>query len=180
MTPQEAFAKVYTSLRDRGFTRAGETVDGLFRCRYRSPVGPCAAGFFIPDEEYRPEMEGRPITILEREGLLKSMSPELVKSLYRMQIIHDAALSPEEMQQDYEKFASQHNFPLPTEGVLSYPNFQRLLAMRGFTSSPLSETEYYAAVVAGRSYDAIHGIACDVNAGIDFASALTLNEWSPE
>lgn len=63
------------------------------RCMYRSPEGlKCAFGIFIPDDKYRPEMEGVLVDVLFEQkrwiDLFDDFKPHL-KLIERLQSIHD-------------------------------------------------------------------------------------------
>lgn len=98
MNKQEIFDTVVNHLRQQG-KRAYNDSEQM--CMYRGPDGTkCAAGVFITDEEYRPDLEGKTITALITSGpfsdkyylpklaALIGKYPELVLSL---QSVHDQA-----------------------------------------------------------------------------------------
>jgi hypothetical protein len=58
----------------------------------------------------------------------------------------------------------------------SYAEFQRRMASYGFISTPITEEQF--ALCDKLSYDAVYGIACDVNAGLSFEVAVAVNtKW---
>lgn len=66
MNKQEIFDTVVNHLRQQG-KRAYNDSEQM--CMYRGPDGTkCAAGVFITDEEYRPDLEGKTITALITSG----------------------------------------------------------------------------------------------------------------
>lgn len=58
---------------------------------------------------------------------------------------------------------------------ISYAEFQEYMANYGFPNCPLSEEQFNEARNLGALDDDMYGIACDVNAGIDFHVAVKLN-----
>lgn len=72
MTDQEVFDKVIAHLR----AQKCQSVDDTNQCVYRGPRGEkCAAGIFIPDDQYFPWMEGKFVVhekmapIFEKQGI---------------------------------------------------------------------------------------------------------------
>jgi len=57
---------------------------------------------------------------------------------------------------------------------MTYAEFQSYMARYGFPQCPLSEDQFKRAQ-AKLGDDALFGVACDVNAGVDFATALKVN-----
>jgi hypothetical protein len=58
---------------------------------------------------------------------------------------------------------------------MSYADFQRYVANYGFPTCPLTEEQFNAARSIGATDGEMYGIACDVNAGVDFHVAGLLN-----
>lgn len=117
MTEQEVFDKVWEALKARGWTRAGVTrPDGKFQCQYRSPVGPCAIGLFIPDELYDPKMDEENW----QTRFAVKLAPNLLVSEFKgpsfledLQDAHDLGATPEEMETYFRKVASEYNLEIP-------------------------------------------------------------------
>lgn len=63
MNHQKAFDTMLNHLRQQG--KPAVTEKG--RCRYRVDGLKCAVGALIPDEEYEPAMEGRPLFVMVHE-----------------------------------------------------------------------------------------------------------------
>lgn len=87
LTTQQIFdiGITYLASRDR------RAVDALGRCTYRGPYGCCAAGYFISDEEYNPEMERRTIyTLVDNRTAPARLLPHVLV-LSRLQAMHDDA-----------------------------------------------------------------------------------------
>ena len=85
MTAQEVFDKIVAHLR----AQAAKSVQG-FSCKYRGPNGTkCAVGCLIPDEQYRPEMEGIMVDDLISRGWLPEYLIPHQKLLCDMQRVHD-------------------------------------------------------------------------------------------
>jgi hypothetical protein len=83
MTPQEIFDTVAVHLMTQG-----KKSQGAGECLYRGPDGlKCAAGVLIPDEDYTPKMEGKPVSELAyfRQGF----DAVCVDLIFTMQICHD-------------------------------------------------------------------------------------------
>ena len=58
---------------------------------------------------------------------------------------------------------------------MTYAEFQAYMARYGFPQCPLSEAQFKRAQ-AELGDDALFGVACDVNAGVAFATALRVNK----
>jgi hypothetical protein len=94
LTLQEVFDKVWNTFKggDFGWSKVSCSGD----CRYRTPDGlKCAAGIFIPDSIYRPEMENSVLSIiLNRYPDLRSylqtlMDDNSIDKLTYLQRVHD-------------------------------------------------------------------------------------------
>lgn len=122
LTKQEIFTKVYETLRERGFTRAGvqlldEEGEPYFTCKYRSPVGPCAIGIFIEDAEYSESFEGTPAAdaIDQMCAVLRDpLKQHGSLFFYELQEAHDNGKTPELMQEHLNEFAAIHNLEIPS------------------------------------------------------------------
>ena len=57
---------------------------------------------------------------------------------------------------------------------MPYSEYQRIMAMYGFVTCPLSEPQYVTAQAKGIGADEMYGLGCDVNAGIPFKRALSI------
>lgn len=81
---RKALATIIRHLRKQG--RKAEGPDG--KCMYRAPNGDrCAVGCIIPDEQYKPDMEGVGATaLLPRVPSLSALDPLM---LLRCQVFHD-------------------------------------------------------------------------------------------
>lgn len=65
MTKQEIFDTVLNGLRNQKIPSYKRRDTGDVECLYRGPEGrKCAAGMLIPDDQYRPDMEGQPFVWL--------------------------------------------------------------------------------------------------------------------
>lgn len=133
MNKQEMFTKAWRGLeaqgwkKSEGFNDRNMTVTKI-GCLYRGPHGmKCAAGHLIPDENYRPGMEGDPILLLlsSNPGLFgESVTDEDTYFIYDMQQAHDSfkvlkncerAPDPYEytdMKQTFIRFAEYHNLTI--------------------------------------------------------------------
>lgn len=120
LTKQEIFTKVYETLRERGFTRAGvNQADGegeYFSCRYRSPIGPCAIGIFITDEEYDSAYENIGAGTAIR-GMCSALHEPLDeyggKFFNALQSAHDEGRTPEIMEAYLRDFARLEGLEIP-------------------------------------------------------------------
>lgn len=114
MTYQEIFTKVWTTLKARGFTRAGEyRPSGHFVCRYRSPIGPCAIGILMTDEEYDESFEGLSARDIIRVGACAAAEGLGLVFFDDLQTCHDEGTTPEEMELRLQNFASLRNLEIP-------------------------------------------------------------------
>lgn len=114
MTKQEIFTKVWTVLRDRGFTRAGEYRSTYhFACSYRSPVGPCAIGILMTDEEYKESLEGLSARDVIRRGACAAAEGVDDMNFFEdLQAAHDEGTVPEEMETRLKHFAEAYNLEI--------------------------------------------------------------------
>ncbi len=96
MNPQQIFNRVATHLLTQK-RRAEVSLNGNVKCVYRAADGAqCAVGCLIPDDMFRPEMEGRGVYVLlntqpQLHNLFTGFAPgEALKNfLGGLQIIHD-------------------------------------------------------------------------------------------
>lgn len=58
---------------------------------------------------------------------------------------------------------------------MTYEEFQAYTAKYGFPVCPLTREQYAEAIQLGATDNDTYGIACDVNAGVDFHVAVKLN-----
>lgn len=58
---------------------------------------------------------------------------------------------------------------------MTYAEFQAYMAKYGFVSCPLTEEQFTYCIATGMNVDTLYGVACDVNAGIDFLRAVEIN-----
>lgn len=120
MNKQEIFTKAYIGLRDQGFERS-VTVDehGDETCAYRGDNGlKCAIGHCIPDERYKPELEGdtpnhNPKLLGKALGF--SLTPEDALWLTDLQRCHDSACSGSGVQRYLRRFAEKHGLEVPSD-----------------------------------------------------------------
>ena len=107
MNNQEFFDKTMEHLRKQGVPSARGT-----SCLYRGPNGTsCAIGFHIPDELYKPEMEGKEVGNLlghypELRPLFKGVSDGLMLEL---QLLHDNDLGTSYFEGQAEKIAARYH-----------------------------------------------------------------------
>jgi bisphosphoglycerate-dependent phosphoglycerate mutase len=87
---------------------------------YRGPDGSkCAAGLFIPDELYNPEMENLTFTMLNSQYHL-GLSLEKKQFITNMQVIHDIGASNHSetfhqyVKEQMEIYARQYDLAIPT------------------------------------------------------------------
>jgi hypothetical protein len=97
LKPGWTIKKVMDQIRKRnGFTRCVRK-GTLNTCVYRENKNPtdrtCIAGAFIPDDEYKPEMEGVNIeTVFESYPDLVQHMPLDIRGMGRLQRIHDSGI----------------------------------------------------------------------------------------
>ena len=107
MNNQEFFDKTLAHLKQQGVCSARGT-----SCLYRGPNGTsCAIGFHIPDELYKPEMEGKSVGNLlghypELRPLFKGVSDVLMVEL---QSLHDNGLGTSYFEEQVEKIAARYH-----------------------------------------------------------------------
>ena len=107
MNNQEFFDKTLAHLKQQGVRSAG-----VARCLYRGPNGTsCAIGFHIPDELYKPEMEGKGVVNLpvhhpELRPLFKGVSDGLMVEL---QLLHDNDLGTPYFEGQAERIAARYH-----------------------------------------------------------------------
>lgn len=104
-TPQEIFDRVVTHLRTQN--RKSYSIDGdNAKCVYRSKEGySCAVGCLIPDELYKPEMDGFDDEASDTsiDGLIKKnfVLPDYFKDnlmlLSELQYVHDRTVTTEDL-----------------------------------------------------------------------------------
>ncbi|AGS81170.1 hypothetical protein [Caulobacter phage Cr30] len=121
MTPQEIFDKSAAHL----FTQDVQSV-GPSCCSYRGPNNTsCAVGFFIPDEVYRNDMEGKDVY-----GLLDTYADifpkfiiENIKLFAALQLVHDDNVSwrtTERMRNHLREVADKFNLNSSILETLSF------------------------------------------------------------
>lgn len=117
MTNQEIFDRVVEMLKARNWARAGVLVDSpregnpdykYFSCRYRSPVGPCAVGLFITEEEYDSDLEGIFVGEVIMKGACKALEGADMSFVSELQSSHDAGRDAEEMKRNLVLLASSY------------------------------------------------------------------------
>jgi hypothetical protein len=129
MTRQEMFTKVWLGLEAQGWKRSLRTSpasEAEGSCAYRGMNGAkCAAGHLIPDENYKPEMEGLRIMHLVRHNPLIFGEPldTFEEHLaYKMQRAHDffkvevedgSMKNFEDMKSAFEEIARIYKFTIP-------------------------------------------------------------------
>ena len=107
MNNQEFFDKTLAHLKQQGVRSAGGA-----KCLYRGPNGTsCAIGFHIPDELYKPEMEGRGVGNLlvhhpELKPLFKGVSDGLMA---KFQVLHDNDLGTPYFEGQAERIAARYH-----------------------------------------------------------------------
>lgn len=89
MTKQEIFDTVWDWFitQNQPYSVAKDELTGMTKCKYRGPNGEkCAAGIFITDDEYYPDMEGKVVNAIECLGSKFRDSIDFLRTLQR---IHD-------------------------------------------------------------------------------------------
>lgn len=122
---QALFDRAVKGLASQGFEPS--FLPGGDTCAYRGEDGKrCAVGHLMPDEAYRPEMEGRNIRDLVEDmgfdltrlagappALGEAEQGELADFLLFLQGCHDAAYRPGTMRNELRDFAEEHGLTLP-------------------------------------------------------------------
>jgi hypothetical protein len=91
---QELFETVVLHCRKQGEKAHVKLGEGDYSCRYRDPMGrKCAIGCLIPDDVYKPAMEGGDVgDIIAKDLLPLSLAAEFYKNLRllsALQKVHD-------------------------------------------------------------------------------------------
>lgn len=118
LTEQEAFNIAYRTLRDRGFTRAvRQSLEGSdgFVCQYRSPLGPCAIGALIPDEEYHEVFDAENMFASQVQDFVPTLQSLGGNFLNNLQMCHDEGRTPDDMRERLERFARERNLTVPAQ-----------------------------------------------------------------
>lgn len=128
MTAQEIFDKVSKHLvrqgrrSERGTSKPGEIGDCLLRAKDGSK---CSIGVLIPDDVYRPDMEGLLVAKLLTSGLLSPPIAEELKPhlalLQRLQMIHDC-LDPVSWPRALRRVAMLDGLRIPSELYIALMN----------------------------------------------------------
>ena len=121
-TNQEMFDTVYRHFVHKGEPRSENAASGV--CYYRHDNGAkCAAGLFIKDEDYHPQMEGKDIrTVMSVDSInVPPMLPRgyfgndaAIEFLHALQRCHDGATdAPNHMQSSLNDLASRYELTVP-------------------------------------------------------------------
>lgn len=132
-TDQQLFDAMIAHLRAQG----GPAIGGGGVCMYRTMDGrKCPVGALIPDDLYRPEMEGRDVTSLSKSSRNDWMDRELgdffrehLPMLKEVQYIHDAFF-PEDWERGFQNVAAKFHLLLDGQGV-DIPPERNPLVTRG-------------------------------------------------
>lgn len=116
---QEMFAIAYLGMASQKFEQSlGLNEYGHKACRYRGNENRrCIVGYLIPDELYRPDMEGYVVGQLYQNFTgLPYENPELVSMQAELQAIHDRRdYSPEQRRKRLIEWAQQYQLKIPNE-----------------------------------------------------------------
>lgn len=113
MTEQEIFDKVVVHLANQKVKSTDGATDEGGICLYRGPEGRmCAVGCLLSDEEYSPDMEGRPVFMMPQ---LPSRLQGHLRFLERLQKAHDSSSTPEALRYALEIIG--YSFHLDTSKV---------------------------------------------------------------
>lgn len=89
-SPTTSLQSIYNTVRAHLLKQNAKAVDTTGACRYRTDNGlSCAIGCLIPDELYKPEMEGFSVDELDSDVLEKLGLDKFIDALYDLQKIHD-------------------------------------------------------------------------------------------
>ncbi len=112
-SPQAVFDKIVAHLRQQN----ARSISGVGDCMYRGEGGRmCAVGCLIPDDVYRPGLEGA----LDDIEFFNGWPDETYTLLGRMQIIHDQT-KPEDWESEFRALAAVEmlTYTAPAAGVQS-------------------------------------------------------------
>jgi hypothetical protein len=110
-TKQELFNKVVGHLAQQKRRSATHRLGVADMCCYRAMIGDatlkCAVGCLIPDEHYKPEMEGSSVYSLLEYGIF--FPDQGIKNfLLELQGAHDSSLTAEQLRARLHVIAAQH------------------------------------------------------------------------
>lgn len=123
---QDIFDKVATHLLKQNKRCEGDVqlVDGsnYHGCLYRGPNSlKCAAGCLIPDEDYKPELEGHsidedaPYSLISEYFMEKyEYNKEIIRFIKELQVIHDCSYV-EDWKSELKNRAKREGLTFPTE-----------------------------------------------------------------
>ena len=104
---QEAFNAAWLGLKSQGFELSVD-INGI--CRYRGQNGlKCALGWCVPDDMYNPKIEGWGA----RDLLLSICEQTDVLFFDKLQICHDYAKDPSDMERRLRDLAKDYNLTIP-------------------------------------------------------------------
>lgn len=114
MNNQEVFDKAYLGLKSQGFQ---QSINEHGKCVYRSKgKHRCAIGHCIPDNLYKPDIEGTcatfMVSMLDYQTLFSDVDGYFLDDL---QNIHDEYKDPEMMELKLKEFAKKHDLTVPEE-----------------------------------------------------------------
>jgi hypothetical protein len=110
---QEMFDTMVRGLASQGWERSLASVEMSDRCAYRGDEGrKCAVGWLIPDEAYRPEMEGWPVLHVLEECAVPSSMAYWIR---RAQLEHDTRFGCLNMRGRFQALADRLGFDWPSE-----------------------------------------------------------------
>lgn len=117
-TAQELFETVVLHQRKQAEKSHIALSEGGFSCRYRDPEGrSCAIGCLIPNDAYKPEMEGGDVGDLIKKDLLPvTLAAEFFKNmrlLSTLQKIHDQSLALTDWERQWRMVADDYKLRYP-------------------------------------------------------------------
>ena len=119
-TAQSIFNAIWTRMRAQGILSSYVGDGPMRRCRYRAPGGrACAAGSLLPDDLYCEGIEGETARQLIASGEFGSaaLSARLLPFsglIGNLQVAHDNANGPEDMEQRLRAVALLENLEVPS------------------------------------------------------------------
>lgn len=114
MTPAEIIHKTFMHFAEQGERAANEYGSCHYRITRNGRQLKCAVGFWIKDEDYKPDLEGNGVWVAEVQDTLPRELDGHIDVLEALQVLHDNSFnwnSPEHMLSAMQQLAGQFRVP---------------------------------------------------------------------